>query len=363
MIEPSPGGMGLPGFSCLFDAMWAVPRWLGLGVDTVMSRMMHALAGVPAGLAAGGPPSGPASLAAAVAGPSVPAAAVPVAGPSAPAAGAAAGASWPATGPWAIRRPPAAGRGGGGGAEAHGDPLGGPEGGLAASGIKLVEYALVSVRRCAEGILPGGSGEVLVTERMTGVDFAVWMVARYLQSPAYRAGAEGDPARSLRHEDKKYLRVAYRVLTRWAEPPSSGCGDGRVTALGKIQRAVGDLATPSAGAAPPRQVSLPTRSAAPPPVAATRPPSPAAAGEPTATPAGNAADAAGAAAAADIADVAAVLRALHRLGGSAATGDVVRRTNLPRSRVRRALHELEAAGRIRRSGAGLQTRYHEEVKQ
>jgi DNA-binding IclR family transcriptional regulator len=58
-----------------------------------------------------------------------------------------------------------------------------------------------------------------------------------------------------------------------------------------------------------------------------------------------------------------VLRALHRLGGTAATADLVRRTRLPRTRVRRALRDLVAAGRIRSSGEGLQTRYHEEVRE
>lgn len=111
--------------------------------------------------------------------------------------------------------------------------------------------------------------------------------------------------------------------------------------------------------APPVAAETPVPAALPgtpaPRAAATGLPSPVTDGEP--------AVASAAASAADAADVAAVLRALHRLGGAAATGDVVRRTNLPRSRVRRALHELEAAGRIRRSGVGLQTRYHEEVKQ
>ena len=405
--------MGAPGGMGLCDALWAVPRWLGLGFDAWMSRMVHAVTGAMAG---GPPPSGPAMA-------------------GAPAAS---GRDWPATAPWSIRTGPGAGEGQAPGRA--GQPIvdDGPEGGLAASGIKLVEYAVVSIRRCAEGILPGGGGEVLVTERMTGVDFAVWMVARYLQSDAYRAAVERDPAAELRHEDKRYLRVAYRVLALWPVPPKSGCGDRKADRLQDIREAIRGLDRPIGPAA--RHPASPPAPAATPPseqprreLAATARAEQARAAraraeqaraeraragraraeraraerartervradrseqaraeraraervraesrraeraraetEPAAPEPAPAGPGEGEAVAAtpeptpeQLEAAAAVLAALQAQGGTAATSDLVRRTGLPRSRVRGALHDLEGSGRIRRSGEGLQTRYHEEGK-
>lgn len=75
--------------------------------------------------------------------------------------------------------------------------------------IKLVEYALVSIRRGAERMLPGGSGQILVTGAMSGESFSTWMIATYLQS-----GAPPIP-----HSEKKYLRVTWHVLARWPREP------------------------------------------------------------------------------------------------------------------------------------------------
>ncbi len=331
----------MPGGACLEEAMWAVPRWLGLGFDALMGGMMHALAGAMSG--AGMPglmPPGAAAGGAGAAGGGVGGAGASGSGGGAGGSGAGgagaggglggalgAGADWPATAPWAIRQGPAAGAGRA--ADAGGGD--GPQGGLAAKGTKLVEYTIVSIRRCAEGILPGGTGEVLVTERMTGVDFAVWIVARYLQSEEYRAAVRRDPAAELLHRDKKYLRVAYQVIARWPEQQGSGCHDRKADTLKRIRDAIRGLGGPPGAGAQ-----------------AVHPPSPSV--EPAAAaeedPAGRA-----------------VLRALHRLGGSAATADLVKRTKLSRTQVRKVLHDLEAARRIRRSGKGLQTRYHEEVSE
>jgi hypothetical protein len=53
-----------------------------------------------------------------------------------------------------------------------------------------------------------------------------------------------------------------------------------------------------------------------------------------------------------------VVEALTRLGGSAAMGDLARLTAAPASRLRRILRDLEAAGRVRRTGERSSARYH-----
>jgi DNA-binding MarR family transcriptional regulator len=53
-----------------------------------------------------------------------------------------------------------------------------------------------------------------------------------------------------------------------------------------------------------------------------------------------------------------VLAALARLGGSAAMGDLARLTEAPASRLRRVLRDLEAGGRVRRTGERASARYH-----
>jgi len=53
-----------------------------------------------------------------------------------------------------------------------------------------------------------------------------------------------------------------------------------------------------------------------------------------------------------------VLEALARLGGSAAMGDLARLTEAPASRLRRILRDLEAAGRVHRTGERASARYH-----
>jgi len=53
-----------------------------------------------------------------------------------------------------------------------------------------------------------------------------------------------------------------------------------------------------------------------------------------------------------------VVDALTRLGGSAAMGDLARLTAAPASRLRRVLRDLEAAGRVHRTGERSSARYH-----
>jgi hypothetical protein len=204
----------------------------------------------------------------------------------------------------------------------------GDGGGLEQAGVKLVRYAIVSVRAGAERLLPGGTGQVMVTEAMSGEAFALWIVARYIQSP--------DPPRTISPEDRKSLRVYYELLERWERQPLKFHGK-QLVVLEEIRRAIldgcdgrerpapGRLALPPA---PPR--ALP---AAPPP----EPPE----------------------AAQDSAGLERrVLSALRELGGDGATAELVRRSGLSNSQVRRSLRALEARGGVRRSGQGLQTRYH-----
>jgi hypothetical protein len=82
--------------------------------------------------------------------------------------------------------------------------------------VKLVSYTIVSLKRDAERIMPGGSGSILVTDNMSGEAFASWMIARYLQSDDYEKLEEG---KKLAKDDEKYLRIDYVVSRRWPRQP------------------------------------------------------------------------------------------------------------------------------------------------
>jgi len=56
-------------------------------------------------------------------------------------------------------------------------------------------------------------------------------------------------------------------------------------------------------------------------------------------------------------DEQAVLDALSARGGAAATGELAGGTGFGRTRIRSALDTLIAAGRVRRTGTGFDTRY------
>jgi hypothetical protein len=250
--------------------------------------------------------------------------------------------------------------------------------------VKLVRYAIVSVRRCEERILPAGSGEILVTDSMTSESFATWMVALYLQSDEYRAAVARDRRNRLSHQDKKYLRVAYEVLERWPREPLSCCQEDRLGVLESIRDAIRGLAVrpartavaPSVRAPFPRPAALPPAPEPPPapPAEAERTevaaPEPAAIAPPAAlppsaateeAPAGEEAVKGAAEAAAERAapgeDERRVLQALADSGNTAATGQLVHLTGLGKGRVREAIKGLEAAGRVRRVGESFQTRY------
>lgn len=58
-----------------------------------------------------------------------------------------------------------------------------------------------------------------------------------------------------------------------------------------------------------------------------------------------------------------ILETIAHLGGTAAMGDLSRRTEAPASRLRRVLQDLEAAGWVRRTGERAGARYHLAIRQ
>jgi hypothetical protein len=75
--------------------------------------------------------------------------------------------------------------------------------------VKLVVYSIISIRRDHERFMDMGTGQVVVTDRMTGEDFINWKIAEYLQKP----GKNYVPA------DNQYLRIHYAVVRRWPREP------------------------------------------------------------------------------------------------------------------------------------------------
>jgi hypothetical protein len=80
--------------------------------------------------------------------------------------------------------------------------------------VKLVRYTIVSIKRNAERVIH--HDQAIFDDNMTGDAFASWMIAAYLQSERYQRLRARDPeVETLAHGDKKYLRVAWEVLSRW----------------------------------------------------------------------------------------------------------------------------------------------------
>jgi hypothetical protein len=103
--------------------------------------------------------------------------------------------------------------------------------------VKLVRYSIVNIARDQERILH--KGEQLVTDNMTDDSFASWMIASYLQSPeAARHPGE------VSHEQKKYLRVFFEVLSRWAKQDRK-YEERQLRVLSEIRDAIEDGRKPS----------------------------------------------------------------------------------------------------------------------
>jgi hypothetical protein len=118
--------------------------------------------------------------------------------------------------------------------------------------IKLVSYAIVSLRRSRERLL--GGGQILVTIPMTPVTFSTWIIACYLQAEDIPEGRRAAVARERRnaipYEEKPYLRVAYEVLSRWPIEPDDCCDDNReIKALHGIRDAILETAGARSAAA------------------------------------------------------------------------------------------------------------------
>jgi hypothetical protein len=94
---------------------------------------------------------------------------------------------------------------------------------LANDRVKLVEYSIVSIERGRERTLH--DGEKLVSSNMTGEDFAIWVIAEYVQE------------HPIPHESKKYLRVCYEVQCSWAREPLH-YEEKQLDALEGIRRAI-----------------------------------------------------------------------------------------------------------------------------
>lgn len=185
--------------------------------------------------------------------------------------------------------------------------------------VKLVRYTIVSVERDRERKLE--EDEILVTDELTPDGFASWRIAAYFQRPDHE---------EIPHDEKKHLRVCYRVLCRW-QRESLLYERRQLDELRGIREAI------AASGPPPRPAAgrerRPLRAGRAPEVAARVLP-------PVLGP-----------------DEQAVLDALSARGGAAATGELAGGTGFGRTRIRSALDTLIAAGRVRRTGTGFDTRY------
>jgi hypothetical protein len=149
--------------------------------------------------------------------------------------------------------------------------------------VKLVAYAIVSVRRGHERILDGGEGTLLVTGRMTRDTFTAFIIGRYLQKEISNdkeeailelisalnryllEGGEGDTRRfaqllkdylqeslsgrqvsdktrkkkfrQIPDEDRSLLRVHFVVSNRWLRQPEK-FEEEQVAVLEGISKAI-----------------------------------------------------------------------------------------------------------------------------
>ena len=95
--------------------------------------------------------------------------------------------------------------------------------------VKLVEYTIVSIKRCDERILY--KSEIIETEEMSDEAFATWVVALYLQEPGVHVP----------HDDKKFLRVYHHTLETWPRQKEGCCEDREVHVLRGIEEAIRSL--------------------------------------------------------------------------------------------------------------------------
>ena len=82
--------------------------------------------------------------------------------------------------------------------------------------VKLVAYAIVSIKRDAERIMPKGRDQVIVIDNISKETFTSWIIAKYFQSNGYK---ELPKEEKIKDEDRKYLRVHFTVARRWSRMP------------------------------------------------------------------------------------------------------------------------------------------------
>lgn len=127
--------------------------------------------------------------------------------------------------------------------------------------VKLVEYTIVSIKRCDERII--AKGQVIYSDDMSDEAFATWVIARYLQGEdltvSDRRAGEGDDhearerrlrERHIAPEEKRYLRVYHHVLESWPRPDKDCCDDRQVDVLRGIERAIRDAFGPRGEGSP-----------------------------------------------------------------------------------------------------------------
>ncbi|HEX7182760.1 MAG TPA: hypothetical protein VF756_13035 [Thermoanaerobaculia bacterium] len=95
--------------------------------------------------------------------------------------------------------------------------------------VKLVEYTIVSIKRCDERIIT--KGEIIYSDDMSDESFATWVVALYLN----------ENPNSIPHDEKRYLRVYHHVLESWPRPEKDCCDDRQIDVLRGIEKAIRDL--------------------------------------------------------------------------------------------------------------------------
>jgi len=82
--------------------------------------------------------------------------------------------------------------------------------------VKLVAYTIVSIKRDAERVMPKSGDTVVITQRMSEQAFISFVIARYIESDAYKNLPQ---EQRLAPRDRKYLRVNYAVTRRWPRLP------------------------------------------------------------------------------------------------------------------------------------------------
>ena len=111
--------------------------------------------------------------------------------------------------------------------------------------VKLVEYTIVTIKRCRERILK--KAQKIYADEMTEEEFNTWVIALYCQETPeeQREAAKGygddEDWEPITHGDKRYLRVFSQVLQSWPRQQKDCCADNQVDVLRGIEVAIRNL--------------------------------------------------------------------------------------------------------------------------